>query len=183
MLDYYCDFKNEKIINYVGMISEEYFGLDLIKKVYTYVKNSIYYDPFSKEQKASETLVLGRGDNFSKNILLYTMLKALNFHCYLEEERVKDNTRKLISRKDEVVKWYFVKLVFFNRDIAMDPSFDKSYIRAARIENKCKYDEFYIEGYYVDHLKLFNKIENVNFNKEKNSKEEDILKTKIVHHG
>ena len=175
MLDYYCDVKNEKIINYIGMLSEEYFGLDLIKKVYTYVKNSIYYDPFSKEQRASETLVMGRGDNFSKNVLLYTLLKALNFHCYLEEEIVKDNTRKLISRKDEVIKWCFVKVIFFDRDITMDASFDKSYIQAARIKNKCRYDEFNIEGYYIEDLKLFNKMQNIDCNEDKNNQEKYIF--------
>ncbi len=151
----YCDTNNEKIIKYVREISKKYSDIDLINRVYFDIKNSIYYDPYSNYQKASETLVMGRGDNFSKNVLFYTLMKSLGFESYIENVRVKDNTMRLISRKNTIVNWSYVRIVLFGENIVLDVSFDKMHLIATQIKCKSKFGQFSAEDYYVEDKRLF----------------------------
>lgn len=155
----YCDFNNGKIINYISEFKDKYYGVDLIKRVYMDIKNSIYYDPYSKEQKASETLVMRRGDSFSKNVLLYTVLKSLEFKCTLETVRVKDNTNKFISRKKEPIDWFYISIDFFGRSINLDCAFDKDHVRALKLISKGDFGEFSVDSYYIEGEKLFEVID------------------------
>lgn len=155
MFEEYCDSDNEAIINYIDNFYRGLYGIDKIKKIFIDIKNSISYDPFTCEQKASQTLVMSRGNNFDKNILLYTILKMNNFDCKFTYKIVKDNSNIFISRKSNFLPWFYTKINYFGKKIPIDCSFDKSYMRASGIMHYSTRDDYSIEDYTFNGKPLF----------------------------
>jgi transglutaminase-like putative cysteine protease len=75
----FCDFDHDTIINYISSQTKGLHGMEKINRIFLDVKNNMYYDGRTPMQKASETLVMGRGNNVDKTILLYTLLRAGGF--------------------------------------------------------------------------------------------------------
>lgn len=147
MLQCYCDFGHDTIVNYETNHFIHVHGIDRINKIFLDVKNSIYYSVSASVQKASETLVMGRGNNADKSILLYTLLKNEGFDCTIYKAEVIDNSHTFISRTGRPVPWFYVGVEFFGMNINFDPSFDKSFMIAAGITNKCINKGYEITGY------------------------------------
>ncbi|WP_032123324.1 hypothetical protein [Clostridium amazonitimonense] len=181
MIEKYCDIDNERIINYASKFSQNYSGIYLINRIYIDIKNFIYYDPYIyKEEKASETLVMGRGDNKRKNILLYTVFKSLNFNCELKTVRVKDLSNKIIARQNEVLDWFYVFLDFMGKKINLEPTFDTNYMRSIRFTDKNIFGEFNAEKYYVEEKRLFKKIDDIEITYPINKNLEDNTKSEAL---
>ncbi|SHK52526.1 hypothetical protein SAMN02745163_03965 [Clostridium cavendishii DSM 21758] len=104
-----------------------------IYKIFNFVRNNIIYENSKFVQKASETLVFGFGNNTSKNILLYSLLKINKIECSLESIFIKDNFNCIISKNDSITEWYFVKLNISNKTIILDPTLDSSIRRGLNI--------------------------------------------------
>lgn len=155
MFEEYCDFDNEAIINYIDNFYRDLYGMDKIKKIFIDIKNSICYDPFSCEQKASQTLVMSRGNNFDKSILLYTMLKMSDFDCKLTYKIVKDNSKLFISRQNNSLPWFYTQINYFGKEIPLDCSFDESYMRASGIMHYGTKKDYSIEDYAFNGKPLF----------------------------
>jgi hypothetical protein len=122
-------------------------GMDRINMLFMNVKNSIEYSGFAPMQKASETLVMGRGNNADKCILFYTLLKNGGFNCCIYKVNVIDNSSTFISRTGNPVPWFYVGIEFFGMKINFDPSFDKSYMWAAGITHKSIGKGYELIGY------------------------------------
>lgn len=147
MLQSYCDYDHNAIVNYATNHFKNTHGIDKITLIFKDVKDSIYYSKLIPMQKASETLVMGRGNNADKSILLNTLLKNEGFDCYINKVNVIDNSHIFISKTDNPVPWFYVRVEFFGMRIDFDPTFDKSYMLAAgitHIESKKGYD---LSGY------------------------------------
>lgn len=155
MIKQYCDINHETIINYLSNLEEGCFGLERIKRLFRDVKDSVYYDCFAPLQKASETLVMGRGNNFDKTVLLHSLLLAGGFDSRINLCYVKDRTKRIISRLDRGIQWYYVEVNFMGRKIELDCSFDKGFMRAAGIINKDTSDNYSIDKYFADNISLF----------------------------
>lgn len=168
MIDKYCDFDNEVIINFLSNFSNEY-GLNKIKRIYLFVKNNVEYDAFANMEKASETLVMRRGNNRDKTLLLYTLLKGCDIDCKICYAEVKDNSEIFIRRDKKSFQWFYIKLNYFGRNIELDCSFDREYLRVTSIKNIEQNDNYYIDNYQIENKKLFDII-NKNI-LEKNYKE------------
>lgn len=151
----YCDYDNGTIINYLDYISKDLSSLKKIEKIFLSVKNSIEYDMFSSIQRASETLVMGRGNNLDKNLLLYVLLKESGFDANIYCANVKDKSKTLINRDNKIIPWYYIKVMYFGKVHVMDCSFDSSYMRAAGIRNYGNYDRYLISDYIYNSDKLF----------------------------
>lgn len=133
MLQSYCDYEHDAIVNYDTSHFMNTHGIDKIDLIFKDVKDSINYSRFVPMQSASETLVMGRGNNADKCILLNTLLKNAGFDCCINKVDVIDNSCKLISRTAKPLPWFYIEVEFFGMKISYDPSFDKSYMRAAGI--------------------------------------------------
>lgn len=136
MLQSYCDYEHDAIVNYETNHFKNAHGIDKINMIFKDVKDSIYYSKFTPLQKASETLVMGRGNNADKCILLNTLLKNEGFDCCINKVEVIDNSCMFISRTEMPVPWFYVEVEFFGMKMNYDPSFDKSYMRAAGITHR-----------------------------------------------
>lgn len=147
MLQCYCDYGHDTIVNYETNHFIHVHGIDRINMIFMDVKNSIYYSGLVPIQKASETLVMGRGNNADKCILLYTLLKNEGFDCTIYKANVIDNSNTFISRTGKPVTWFYVGVEFFGMNINFDPSFDKSFMTAAGITNKCINKGYALTGY------------------------------------
>lgn len=159
MLISYCDLDHDTIINQMNRYDGVY-GVEKIKKIFFDVKNSVYYNKLAPMQKASETLVMGRGNNIDKNILLYTLLKAADFKCNIRCAVVMDNTKRLICRYSKEIPWYYVEVDYFGRTIILDASFDNEFMRAAGIVYKGNNKDYDFSYYYtIDGKELFIVIE------------------------
>ncbi|HAZ37254.1 MAG TPA: hypothetical protein DEF85_05460 [Clostridiaceae bacterium] len=162
----YCDLNHDAIINQMNHYDDVY-GVEKLKRIFFDVKNSIYYDTFTSMQRASETLVMGRGNNIDKNILLYTLLKLGEFDCHIKCALVTDNTKRLISRSNKEISWYYVEVSYFGRAIILDASFDSGFMRAAGIECKGNDKDYDFSCYCTnDGRKLFNVRKRLVENKE-----------------
>lgn len=136
MLQSYCDYEHDVIVNYGTNHFKSFHGIDKINMIFKDVKDSIYYTKFVPMQKASETLVMGRGNNADKCILLNTLLKNEGFDCCIYKVNVFDNSGTFISRTGKPVPWFYVEVEFFGMKINYDPTFDKSYMLATRITHR-----------------------------------------------
>lgn len=155
MFEDYCDSYNERIINYINNFYKNLCGNKKIKRIFIDIKNSICYDPFSCEQKASQTLVMSRGNNFDKNILLYTIYKMNDFDCRFTYKVVKDNSKIFISRRNNFFPWFYTEINYFGKKIPLDCSFDKSYMKASGIMHYSTRDDYRIEDYTFNGRPLF----------------------------
>lgn len=167
MFEELCDGKQTIVINYLNEFNDKIYGMYKINKIHKKIKNFIYFDQHSAVQKASETLINGRGNNLSKNILLYTILKEYEFKVTLMCSIVEDNTNYLICKLNKRIPWFYIKVDFFGKIITLDCTFEREYMRAAcirEIEKNSK--EEYIERYYVDNKKLFIVTKNFEVNME-----------------
>lgn len=172
MIDEYCDFNNEIIINFLSNFNNDY-GLTKIKKIYLFVKNKIEYDIFDNMEKSSETLVMRRGNNRDKTLLLYTLLKSCDFDCTVCCAEVKDNSEIFIRRDKKSFCWFYIKVNYFGRNIELDCSFDKEYLRVTSIKNVEQNDNYFIESYLIGNKKLFDII-NKDILKKNDKENEDI---------
>lgn len=151
----YCDINHEVIVNYLSNLPKEVYGLNKISNIFLNVKNNIIYDEDEEIQNASETLVMGYGNNLNKSILLYTLLEGAGFKCDLVKIKVKSSLRAF-KDMGQIFPWYYVKLDFVNGDICLDATFNKIFMRAWNIKNRSKHMNYSIEFYYVGDEKLFN---------------------------
>lgn len=135
MLQSCCDYEHDAIVNYGTNHFKNVHGIDKINMIFRNVKDSIYYSKFVPMQKASETLVMGRGNNVDKCILLNTLLKNEGFDCCINKVNVIDNSCTFISGTGEPVPWFYIEVEFFGMKINYDPTFDKGFMRAAGISH------------------------------------------------
>lgn len=160
MLKYYSGLNNEKLVNYAADLTENIHGVVKIKKIFNAIKNRIEFECESTDFQTSEdTLVMGRGNNFSKNMLLYSILKISDVDCDIRIKYVVDNTF-IFSHEINVLPWFYVNVNYFGKDIELDCSFDKEFMNAAGIfhkESKLDYD---IENYFNFKGKIFKIITN-----------------------
>lgn len=155
MIDYYSELENEKLINYAASLSENVQGIFSINKIFNEIKNKIEFDLLSKEfQTASKTLVMGRGNNFSKNMLLYSILKINDFDCCIKIKYVVDNTF-ILSHKSKKIPWYYVYVNYFGKELELDCSFDKGFMKATGIFNKETNFNYKIEDYFNSKGEIF----------------------------
>jgi hypothetical protein len=147
MLQCYCDYGHDTIVNYETNCFIHVHGIDRINMIFMDVKNSINYSGLAPIQKASETLVMGRGNNADKCILFYTLVKNEGFDCGIYKVNVIDNSNTFISRAGKPVSWFYVGVDFFGMKINFDPSFDKSFMWAAGITNKGMNKGYDLTGY------------------------------------
>jgi hypothetical protein len=159
MFETYCDGGHDTIINYTASIGKELFGLDKINRIFMDIKNSVYYDCFAPMQCASETLVMGRGNNLDKAILLSTVLKESGFENKINFTYVKDVTNRLFSRSNKPIPWFYVEVEFFGRKMIYDCSFDQSFMRAAGIKHIGQGKDYNFKDYVIDGTRLFIPIE------------------------
>jgi hypothetical protein len=145
----YCDFNHDTIINYISNQTKGLHGMEKINRIFLDIKNNIYYDGSTPIQKASETLVMGRGNNVDKTILLYTLLRAGGFECEIDSACVYDNSKIYISRNNKALPWFYVTVNFFGRKAVLDCSFDKSYMIAAGIFHKGNAKEYNFRDYIL----------------------------------
>jgi hypothetical protein len=105
MLSHYSELNNENLINYAANLTEDTYGIFQINKIFNDIKNTIEFDLTSQKfQNASETYVMGRGNNFSKNMLLYSILKINDIDCSIKFKYVIDNT-SIFSHKSVKFPW------------------------------------------------------------------------------
>lgn len=156
MFSNYCDFDHDTIINYISNHVKGIHGVERINRIFIGVKNQIYYDGRAPIQKASETLVMGRGNNIDKTILLYTLLRIGGFECDIDLAYVYDNSKIYITRNNKALPWFYVTVNFFGKKIVLDCSFDKSYMIAAGIMNGGYEKNYDFKNYILrDGRKLF----------------------------
>lgn len=150
MIQSYCDFGHNTLVNYGTNRFMHDHGINRIERIFMDIKNSIYYSGLVPVQKASETLVMGRGNNVDKCILLYTLLKNEGFDCSIYKVDVIDNSNTFISRTGKPMPWYYVGVEFFGMNINFDPSFDKGFMMAAGISNRYNNKSYDLTEYIFD---------------------------------
>jgi hypothetical protein len=143
------DMDHEALIRYVNRLNEDVNGIQRIINIFMKLKNDVMYDSIKKsEQLASETLVMGYGNNFSKNNLLCAVLQMKGYECQLKYKNVTDNTNWVFSRNRKVIPWYYVSVDYFGKVLNLDCSFDRSFMSAARIVHKGDKLDYELENYY-----------------------------------
>jgi hypothetical protein len=131
MTNKFMDINHESLIRYVNRLDEDFTGVQRIMYIFIKLKNEVMYDTIKKtEQLASETLVMGYGNNFSKNNLLCAVLQLAGYECELRFKNVKDNTNWLFSRKGKVIPWYYVSVNYYGKVLNLDCSFDRGFMSA-----------------------------------------------------
>lgn len=155
MLNQYCDAGNSVIINYLSNNFDDKSGLEKLNAIYNEVKNSIYYDSTAPIQRASETLVMGRGNNFDKNVLLHTLLKTSGFNCKLLYKFIIDRTERLAGIGRKEAPWFYVEIEFFNKKLYLDASFDREFLRISGVEDRSRPYDFAPENYFIDDKRIF----------------------------
>lgn len=131
-LDLFLDINNEVLIdcnNYYSSLEDQL----KIYSIFNFVKNEITYENLRNINKASETLVFRKGNNLSKNLLFYSLLKINNINCSLKCFFVQDNTKSIVDRHFKVIPWTYVKIKHLNKEINLDCSFDKDLIRCLNL--------------------------------------------------
>ena len=155
MFSKYIDLDNEALINHSARLAENSHGILLINKIYMNTKNYTNYVPNNVLQKASETLVMGRGNNFSKNILLYTLLKICGFDCDLKYKYIVDNTKVIACRNNIKIPWFYVHVNYIDKKLELDCSLDRAYQKSVGVvwdENDMEYG---VEKYMVNNKRAF----------------------------
>lgn len=147
MFTKFIDLDNEILINHAARLIENVQGSEQIYKIYIHTKNSITYVPDNVLQKASETLVMGRGNNFSKNVLLYSLLKINGFECELKYKYVIDNTKIIACKNNINTPWFYVYVNYLGRKFDLDCSLDGSFQRVIGVtfdgdETNCSVEKY-----------------------------------------
>lgn len=155
MFSKYADLENDTLKNYSSILAENSYGISLIFKIYINTKNCIDYIPDNVLQKASETLVMGRGNNFSKNILLYSLLKISGFECELNYKYIVDNTKVIACRNNSIIPWFYVNVYYLDKKLEMDCSLDRSYKKSAGVLIDGNEMEYSVEKYKVKNKRAF----------------------------
>lgn len=163
MLNEFMDSNHEAIIKFANTIGDKALGLNRITEVFINIKNCVYYENTSRINKtASETLVMGCGNNFSKNILLYTVLKIKGFQCKLKFKRVVDRTGWVSFRSREkdkgAIQWFYVRINYFGKELNLDCTFDRGFMKAAKIVHKNNELNYEIEDYLINNDNVFDVI-------------------------
>jgi len=168
--DFYADIEKEVLINFATNTTVGLSGIKEINRLFSEVKEHVFYENSIKLQKASETQVLGGGNNFSKNILLYSLLKICGYHCDLKYYYVKDTTGKICSKGLKAYPWFFVTVDFCGTTISLDGSFNKEYMKAMEIAYVGDSLDFKPENYLINKSPVF----------EKYSDSEEIKDLKVI---
>lgn len=171
MFSKYADLDNETLINHSARLAENCHGISLIFKIYMNTKNYINYVPNNVLQRASETLVMGRGNNFSKNILLYSLLKISGFDCELDYKYVVDNTKIIACRNNINIPWFYVELNYLGKKLKMDCSLDGAYQKSAGVVLDGDDMDYSVEKYIVNNKRAFTLVST-----KTEDKQEDVLK-------
>lgn len=127
LLDMVSDTNNKVLVNH----SKSYALLDPLNKIheiFLFTKNQISFHNSKQIEKASETLVYRYGNNISKNILLYSLLKINKFECTLVCSFIKDTNNLLKESKFKVIPWIYVKVTSNYKTLYLDCSFDKYFL-------------------------------------------------------
>jgi len=151
----YADLDNETLINHSAALAENSYGTSLIYKIYMNTKNYINYVPNNVLQKASETLVMGRGNNFGKNILLYSLLKISGFDCELKYKYIVDNTKVIACTNNNIIPWFYVHVNYLGKNFELDCSLDGAYQKSAGVVLDGNDMEYSIEKYMVNDMSAF----------------------------
>lgn len=155
----YIDLRHEALINYADRICKNMYGVQKIKGIFMNVKNTIQYDNTSLEpMKASETLVMGRGNNFCKTMLLYALLRLNGFQCKVMYMNIIDLSRRIANRNEKAVPWFYVKVNYFGREFRLDCSLDRSYMSAARVTHKSNAMGYDMDHYFIAEGNAFKKV-------------------------
>lgn len=156
MTNIFMDINHEALIRYVNRIDENSTGIQRIINIFMKLKNEIMYDSIKKsDQLASETLVMGYGNNFSKNNLFCAILKLSGYESELIYKNVKDNTKWLFSRKGMVIPWYYVNVNYYGKELKLDCSFDGGFMRGAKIVYKGDKLDYCLENYHFAEGRVF----------------------------
>lgn len=155
MFSKYADLENDTLINQSSVLAENSYGISLIFKIYMNTKNYINYVPNNILQEASETLVMGRGNNFSKNILLYSLIKISGFDCDLKYKYIVDNTKVIACRNNNIIPWFYVCVNYLGKKFEMDCSLDRAYQKSAGVAFDGNYMEYNVEKYMVNNKSAF----------------------------
>ena len=155
MFSKYIDLENETLINHCARLSENSHDISLIYKIYMNTKNYTNYVPNNVLQKASETLVMGRGNNFSKNILLFSLLKINGFECELKYKYIVDNSKVIACRNNIIIPWFFVHVNYLGKNLELDCSLDGAYQKAAGVAFDENDMEYSVEKYMVNDMSAF----------------------------
>jgi len=151
----YADLDNETLINHSAALAENCYGISLIYKIYMKTKDYINYDPNNVLQKASETLVTGRGNNFSKNVLLYSLLKISGFECELRYTYIIDNSKVIACRNNNIIPWFYVHVNYLGKTLELDCSLDGAYQKSAGVVLGGDDMEYNVEKYMVNDMSAF----------------------------
>ncbi|WMJ79370.1 hypothetical protein RBU49_10760 [Clostridium sp. MB40-C1] len=148
MIEYYSELNNEQLINYGANIIENVHGVFQINKMFNDIKNKIEFDMESYDfETASETLIMGRGNNFSKNMLLYSILKINDIDCKLKLKYVMDKSF-VFSHESTYIPWFYVDVNYFGKRLELDCSFDKEFMNTVGIFHKDTKFNYKLENYF-----------------------------------
>lgn len=174
MINKFMDMEHEALIRYVNRLNEDVDGIQRIINIFMKLKNEVMYDSIKKsEQLASETLVMGYGNNFSKNNLLCAVLQLTGYECELRYKNVTDNTRWLFSRNRKAIPWYYVSVNYFGKVLNLDCSFDRSFMNAAGIVHKGDKLTYELENYYFVNGRVFEVVNDRFKSEDKSTKFEE----------
>ena len=171
MFSKYIDLENETLINHCARLSENSHDISLIYKIYMNTKNYTNYVPNNVLQKASETLVMGRGNNFSKNILLYTLLKISGFDCDLKYQYIVDITKAIACSNNINIPWFYVHVNYLGKSLKMDCSLDGAYQKSVGAVFDGNDMEYSIEKYMINNISAFAPV-----SMEREDSEDEVLK-------
>jgi len=171
MFSKYADLDNETLINHSAALCENSHGTSLIYKIYMNTKNFIDYIPNNVLQNASETLVMGRGNNFSKNMLLFALLKISGFECELKYKYIVDNSKVIACRNNIIIPWFYVHVNYLGKNLGLDCSIDSSYQKSAGVALDGNDMEYSVEKYLINNMSAFAPV-----SMEKEACEEEVLK-------
>ena len=149
MLKNYMDVEHEALIRYVDRNSMDVNGIQRVMRIFSNVRNSVEYDNTTVIiQRASETLVMRRGNNASKNVLLCAVLKLNGFNCDVRYRYISDNTKGIAFRVEKIVPWFYVHVNYMGKEIELDCSLDKSFMCAVRVWHKGRDNDYSMKDYY-----------------------------------
>jgi hypothetical protein len=156
MTNKFMDIKHEALIRYLNRLDEDFTGVQRIMHIFIKLKNEVMYDSIKKNgQLASETLIMGHGNNFSKNNLLCAILQLAGYECELRYKNVKDTTKWLFSKNGKVIPWYYVIVNYHENVLKLDCSFDRGFMSAARIVYNGDKLDYGLENYYFNEGQIF----------------------------
>lgn len=131
-------------------------------EIFLFIKNDISFSNSCKTNISSETLVYRYGNNLSKNILLYSMLKLTKFNCNLSCYILKDNVNLLKNPYCEIIPWFYVKVNLNSKEYCLDCSFDKNYINSNELIYKGDSVNYLPTNYYLNHICSFTMLHSLN---------------------